>query len=74
MRRGKKNPFMKEVERRFGENGFELNSFVCGKRKLKITKDEIEDRYDITMDEFSYYAEISGYKVLTNENSLIIFK
>ena len=45
MRRGKKNPFMKEVERRFGENGFELNSFVCGKRKLKITKDEIEDSF-----------------------------
>mgnify|MGYP006886804943 FL=1 len=41
---------------------------------MKITKDEIEDRYDITLDEFSYYAEISGYKVLKNENSLIIFK
>lgn len=74
MRRGKKNPFLKEVERRFGENAFELNSFVRGNRKLKITKSEIEDRYDITMDEFSYYAEISGYKVLNNENSLIIFK
>ena len=74
MRRGKKNPFLKEVERRFGVDGFEFNSFIRGNRKLKITKDEIEDRYDITLDEFSYYAEISGYKVLKNENSLIIFK
>ena len=74
MRRGKKNPFLKEVERRFGADGFEFNSFIRGNRKLKITKDEIEDRYDITMDEFAYYAEVSGYKVLSDENSLIIFK
>lgn len=74
MRRGKKNPFLKEVERQFGTNGFELSSFIRGNRKLKITKAEIEDRYDITIDEFAYYAEISGYKVLNNENSLIIFK
>ena len=26
MRRGKKNPFLKEVERQFGTNGFELKT------------------------------------------------
>ena len=74
MKSGKKNPFLKEIEQQFGTNGFELSSFIRGNRKLKITKDEIYDRYDITMDEFAYYAEISGYKVLSDENSLIIFK
>ena len=70
----RKNPFLKEVELQFGTTGFELSSFIRGNRKLKITKDEIEFRYDITMDEFAYYAEVSGYKVLSDENSLIIFK
>mgnify|MGYP004626674971 CR=1 FL=1 len=70
----RKNPFLKEVERQFGTTGFELSSFLRGNKKLKITKDEIDYRYDITMDEFAYYAEISGYKVLSDEDSLVIFK
>lgn len=74
MRRGKKNPFQKEVERRFGTSGFELNSFMCGSRKMKITKEEIDHRYDITMEQFAYFAQISGYKVLADNKSLLIFK
>ncbi|WP_157153509.1 hypothetical protein [Brachyspira murdochii] len=74
MRRGKKNPFQKEVERKFGSSGFELNSFLSGNKKMKVTKEEIEDRYDITLDQFAYFAQIAGYKVLADSKSLIIFK
>ena len=74
MRRGKKNPFQKEVERKFGSSGFELNSFLSGTKKMKVTKEEIEDRYDITLDQIAYFAQIAGYKVLADSKSLIIFK
>ena len=74
MRRTKKNPFQKEIERKFGTSGFELNSFLSGGKKMKVTKEEIEQRYDISLDQFAYFAQISGYKVLADSKSLIIFK
>lgn len=74
MRRGRKNPFQREIERRFGTSGFELDSFIRGHRKMKVTKEEIDRRYDITIEEFAYFAQISGYKVLADNESLIIFK
>ncbi|WP_300365678.1 hypothetical protein [Brachyspira sp.] len=74
MRRGKKNPFQKEIERKFGNSVFELNSFLSGGKKMKVTKEEIEDRYDISLDQFAYFAQVAGYKVLADSKSLIIFK
>lgn len=74
MKRGKKNPFQKEIERKYGTSGFELQSFMTGSKKMKVTKEEIEDRYDITLEQFAYFAQISGYKVLADSKSLIIFK
>ena len=41
---------------------------------MKVTKEEIEDRYDITLDQFAYFAQIAGYKVLADSKALIIFK
>ncbi|WP_277422279.1 hypothetical protein [Brachyspira hampsonii] len=41
---------------------------------MKVTKEEIEDRYDITLEQFAYFAQISGYKVLADSKALIIFK
>lgn len=74
MRRLKKNPFQKEIERKYGTSGFELQAFMSGSKKMKVTKEEIEDRYDISLDEFSYFARVAGYKVLADSKSLIIFK
>lgn len=74
MKRSKKNPFQKEIERKFGTSGFELNSFLSGSKKMKVSKEEIEDRYDITLEQFAYFAQMSGYKVLADSKSLIIFK
>ncbi|WP_297207473.1 hypothetical protein [uncultured Brachyspira sp.] len=74
MRRSKKNPFQKEIERKYGNSGFDLQAFLSGSKKMKVTKEEIEDRYDISLDEFSYFARIAGYKVLADSKSLIIFK
>ena len=74
MKRGKKNPFQKEIERKFGTSGFELNSFLYGGKKMKVTKKEIEERYDVTLDQFAYFAQVAGYKVLADSESLIIFK
>ena len=74
MRRSKKNPFQKEIERKYGNSGFDLQAFLSGSKKMKVTKEEIEDRYDISLDEFSCFARIAGYKVLADSKSLIIFK
>ena len=41
---------------------------------MKVSKEEIEDRYDITLEQFAYFAQMSGYKVLADSKSLIIFK
>ncbi|WP_295157938.1 hypothetical protein [uncultured Brachyspira sp.] len=74
MRKSKKNPFQSEIERKFGSSGFELNSFLLGNKKMKVTKEEIEELYDISLDQFSYFAQVAGYKVLADRESLIIFK
>lgn len=74
MKKASKNPFLVEVERKFGKDSFELSAFMRGSKKFKISKDEIDDRYGLTLKEFAYYAQISGFKVLSDEDSLIVFK
>ena len=74
MGRTSKNPFLVEVERKFGKDSFEYSAFMRGSKKFKITKEEIDDRYNLTLKEFAYYAQVSGFKVLSDDSSLIIFK
>lgn len=74
MKKASKNPFLIEVERKFGKDSFEYSAFMRGSKKFKITKKEIDDRYNLTLKEFAYYAQVSGFKVLSDEDSLIIFK
>ena len=74
MRKASKNPFLVEIERKFGKDSFEYSAFMRGSKKFKITKEEIDDRYNLTLKEFAYYAQVSGFRVLSDEDSLIIFK
>ena len=74
MKKISKNPFLIEVERKFGKDSFEYSAFMRGSKKFKITKEEIDDRYNLTLKEFAYYAQVSGFKVLSDVESLIIFK
>ncbi|WP_157150524.1 hypothetical protein [Brachyspira sp. SAP_772] len=74
MKKMSKNPFLIEVERKFGKDSFEYSAFMRGSKKFKITKEEIDDRYNLTLKEFAYYAQVSGFKVLSDVDSLIIFK
>ncbi|TXJ46504.1 hypothetical protein [Brachyspira pilosicoli] len=74
MKKISKNPFLIEVERKFGKDSFEYSAFMRGSKKFKITKEEIDDRYNLTLKEFAYYAQVSGFKVLSDADSLIIFK
>ena len=74
MRKASKNPFLVEIERKFGKDSFEYSAFMRGSKKFKITKEEIDDRYNLTLKEFAYYAQVSGFKVLSDVDSLIIFK
>ena len=69
-----KDSFEFEVERKFGKDSFEYSAFMRGSKKFKITKEEIDDRYNLTLKEFAYYAQVSGFKVLSDDSSLIIFK
>ena len=74
MKKISKNPFLIEIERKFGKDSFEYSAFMRGSKKFKITKEEIDDRYNLTLKEFAYYAQVSGFKVLSDVESLIIFK
>ena len=70
----KRNPFQLEVEKRFGDSAFELDAFKRGNRKITVTREYIEDTYDIKLEEFAYYAESSGFKVMAGHDDLLIFK
>lgn len=77
----RKSTFYKEIQRRFGIDTFAMRNFMDGKTKMRLTKEELEKYYTITMDEFAVEAQMAGFKTIIGYSNdkkyiedLIIFR
>ncbi len=70
----RKNPFQMEIEKKFGNNTYDLDAFMRGHKKLNISKQYIKDTYNMKLEDFAYYAESVGFRVMLGSDDILIFK